>query len=93
MRQPSPVDLGRQDLGTCLAGVPAPQPLGPMALGHPMTTGIQDADLIRSQSPKMSRREVPSFYDSLANSTTKGLQSGSILFGMNPTCQPTIYLF
>ena len=28
----------------------------------------------------------------LANSTTKGLQSGAIIFGKNPMCQPTIDL-
>ena len=85
-------DLARQDLGTCLDRVPAPQPLGPsvpMALGHPMTTGIQDADLILPQALLMNTREVPSYYDSLANNTTKGSQSASILFGKNPTCQPT----
>ena len=39
MQQPSPVDPARQDLGTCLDRVPAPQPLGPsgpMALDHLM---------------------------------------------------------
>ena len=40
----------------------------------------------------MNMREVPSYYDSLANSTTRVLQSGSIIFGMNPTCQPTVDL-
>ena len=56
----------------------APQPLGlsgPMAQDHLMTIEIQDEDLIRSQAPKMNNREVPFYYDSLANKTTKGLQS------------------
>ena len=33
-----------------------------------------------------------SCYDSLASNTTKGLPSGSILFGKNPTCQPRMDL-
>ena len=32
---------------------------------------------------------MPSYYGSHANKTTKGLRSGSILFGKDPTCQPT----
>ena len=35
----------------------------------------------------MNNREVPFYYDSLANNTTKGSQSGSITLGKNPTCQ------
>ena len=54
-----------------------------------MTTGIQDADLILPQALLMNMREVPSYYDSLANNTTKGLQSGSILSVKKPTCLPT----
>ena len=52
-----------------------------MALDHPMTIGIQDADLILPQALLMNMREVPSYYDSLVNSTTLELRSGSILFG------------
>ena len=92
MQQPSPVDPARQDLGTCLVRVPAPQPLGPsgpMALGHPMTIGIQDADLIPPQALRMNMREVPSYYGSLVNNTTLELRSGSIIFSKNPTCQQT----
>ena len=77
-----PVALIQQDLGICLDRVPAPQPLGlsgPMALDHLMTTGRQDADLILPQAVLMNMREVPSYYDSRANNTTKGKQSGSML--------------
>ena len=92
MQRPSPVDPARQDLGIYSDKAMAPQPLGlpgPMAQGHLMTMEIQDEDLIRSQAPKMNNREVPFYCDSLANYTTKGLQSGSIIFGKNPICQHT----
>ena len=59
----------------------APQPQGPMAQGHLMTTETHDEDLIRSEAPKMNNREVPSYFDSLANNTSKQLRSGSIPFG------------
>ena len=39
-----------------------------------------------SQALLMNMREVPSYYDSLVNSTSKGLQSGSLPFGKNPIC-------
>ena len=73
----------------------APLPLGlsgPMAQGHLMTVEIQDEELIHSQSPKMNNHEVPFYYDSLVNNTTKGLQSGSVIFGENPKCQHTTNL-
>ena len=92
MQRPSPVDRARQDLGKYSDIVTAPQPLGPMAQGHLMTTEIQDEDLILSQAPKMNKHEVPSYYGSLANNTTKGLRSGSINYGMNPICQHTTNL-
>ena len=92
MQRPSPVDSARRDLGIDSDIVTAPQPLGPMAQGHLMTFEIQDEDLIRSQAPKMNKHEVPFYYGSLANKITKGLRSGSILFGMNPICQPTVDL-
>ena len=57
-----------------------------------MTMEIQDVDLIRSQAPRMNKHEVPSYYGSLANNTTKGLRSGSIIFGKNPICQHTTSL-
>ena len=90
-----PVALIQQDLGKSLDRVPAPQPLGLsglLALDHLMTTGIQDADLILPQALLMNMREVPSYYDSLANNTTNGLQRGSILSVKKPTCLPTIGL-
>ena len=54
-----------------------------------MTVETQDADLIRSQAPKMNMREVPVFYGSVATNTTLELRNGSILYGKSPTCQPT----
>ena len=57
-----------------------------------MTTGKQDADLILPQALLMNMREVPSYYDSFANNTTKGLQSGSTLSVKKPTSLPTIGL-
>ena len=74
MQRPSPVDPALQDLGTYSDIAVAPQSLGlsgPMALGHPMTLGIQDADLIPPQALLMNTREVPSYYNSLVNNTTK----------------------
>ena len=56
-----------------------------LQVNHLTTTETQD--LIHSQAPKMNNPVVPFFYNSLANSTTKGLQSGSIIFGKNPICQ------
>ena len=79
MQHPSPVDPVRQDLGKYSDIAMASQPLGPsgpMALGHPMTIGIQDADLIPPQALLMNTRQVPSYYDSFASNTTKGLPSG-----------------
>ena len=73
----------------------APQPLGlsgPTAQGHLMTTGIQETDLIPPQALLMNTHEMQSYYNSLANNTTKGLPNGSILYGESPTCQPTIDL-
>ena len=64
MQRPSPVVPARQDLGTYLDIVVAPQPLGPsgpMAQGHLTMTETQDVDLIRSQAPKTNMHEVPSF--------------------------------
>ena len=76
-----------QHLGTSLVKTMAPQPQGPVAQDHLMTTGTQDEDLIHSPAPKMNNPVVPFFYDSLANNTTKGLQSASIILGKNPICQ------
>ena len=52
-----------------------------------MTVKQRGVDLINSHAPKMNKHEVPSFYGSLANNTTKGLRSGFIIFGKNPICQ------
>ena len=89
MQRPSPAEVARQDLGKNSDTVMAPQPLGPMDQDHLMTIEVRSVDLIRSLAQKMNTRDVPSCYDSLASSTTEGLRSGSILFGKNPTCQPT----
>ena len=59
---------------------------GPMAQGHLMTTGTHDEGLILPQAQKMNNHEVPSFFDSLANNTSKELHSGSIPFGKSLVC-------
>ena len=82
----------RHDPGLQLNKLTAPKPQGPMAQDHLMTTETQDAGLILTLVPKMNRHEVPSYYGSHANKTTKGLRSGSIIFVKNPTCQPTTNL-
>ena len=82
----------RQDPGLHSNKLTAPQPQGPMAQAHLMTTEAQDADLILPQALLMNMREVPSYYGSHVNSTTLELRSGSILFGKGPTYQPTINL-
>ena len=51
---------------------------GPTALDLPMTTEIQDVDLIHLQALKVNRHEVPFYYDSHASSTSLELRSGSI---------------
>ena len=79
-----PVALTRQDLGTRLDRVTAPQPLrpsGPMTQGHLMTTGIRDIDLILLQVLKTNMHGVPSYYDSHVSNTTLELRIGSIIFG------------
>ena len=71
------VAVARQDLGTYLEIVMAPQPLGllgPMAQDHLMTTGTQDADLILSQALMMNMRDVSFYFSSHVNSTTRELQ-------------------
>ena len=64
----------------------------PMVLGHLMIVEIQGVDLILSLVPKMNMHEVPSSYVSLANNIIKGLRSGSVIFGLKPTCQHTTNL-
>ena len=74
MQRPSPVGLARQDLGRFSDIVMAPQPLDlldPMVEGHLITIEIQDEGLLRSQAPKMNKREVPYYFDSLVSNTTK----------------------
>ena len=57
----------RQDLGTH-SNMAQPLDLsGPMDLGHLMTLETQDKGLIRSQALKMNKREVPCYFDSIAN--------------------------
>ena len=73
--------LGQSDGSTATGS------LGPMAQGRLMTVEIQGVDLRRSQAPKINKHEVPSYYGSRANNTTKGLRSGLIIFGKNPICQ------
>ena len=58
-----------------------------MAQDHLMTTETYDEDLIPSPAPRMNNHEVPSNFDSLANNTSNGLQSGSTPFGNNPICR------
>ena len=65
----------RQDLGTNLDMVTAPQPLGPsgpMAQGHLMTIEVRGVGLILSQALKMNMHGVPSYYDSHVSNTTLG---------------------
>ena len=79
-----------QDRGKSLVKTMAPQqlgPSGPIAQGHPMRTETHDEELILSPAPKMKNHEAPSYFDSLANNTSKRLQSGSIPFGKNPICR------
>ena len=57
-----------------------------------MTVEKRGVDLILSLVPKMNRHEVPSYYGSHANNTTKGFRFGSMIFGKDPTCQPATNL-
>ena len=69
MQRPSPAVPTRQDHGTYLVIVTAPQPLGPlgpMAQGHLLTVETRGVDLILSPVPKMNRHEVPSYFGSHA---------------------------
>ena len=72
--------LVRQGPGLHSNKLTASQPQGPMAQDHLMTTETHHEDLILSPAPKMNNHEVPTYFDSLANNTSKGLQSGSIPF-------------
>ena len=77
----------RQDPGLRSNKLTAPQPQGPLAQDHLMTTETRDEDLILPQAPKMNNHEVPFYYDSLANNTSKELQSGSLPYGKSPICK------
>ena len=95
IQRPPPVVPTQQDHGTYLDTVTAPQPLlpvGPMVQGHLMTGEIRSVDLMLSLIPQMNEHEVPCYYGSHANNTTKGLRFGSRIFGKNPTCQPSTNL-
>ena len=76
----------RQDPGLHSNTLTAPQPQGPMAQGHLVTTDTHDEDLILPQAKKMNNHEVPSYSDSLVNNISKELRSGSIPFEMNLVC-------
>ena len=76
----------RQDTGLHSNKLTAQQPHCPMAQGHLMTTETHDEGLILPQAQKMNNHEVPSYFDSLANNTSKELPSGSIPFGKSPMC-------
>ena len=76
----------RQHPGLHSNTLTTPQPQGPMAQSHLMTTETHDEDLILPQAQKMNNHEVPSYFDSLASNTSKELQSGSIPFGKSPIC-------
>ena len=76
----------RHDPGLQLNRLTAPQPQGPMAQGHLRTTETHDEGFTLPQAQKMNNHEVPSYFDSLANNTSKELQSGSIPFGRSPIC-------
>ena len=82
----------RQDPGFHSNKFTAPQPQGPMAQDHLMTIGIRDADYIFPQALRMNVREVRSYHGSHANNIRKRVRSGSIIFGENPTSQPTMNL-
>ena len=91
MQLPHQAVPARQEIGSYLDMVMAPQPLGlsgPMAQHH-LTTTEQDVDLILSQAPKMNVHEVPSYYGCHVNSTTLEFPRGSISSWKSPTYQPT----
>ena len=77
----------RRDLGLRSNKLTAPQPQGPMAQDHLMTTETRDEDFILPHAPKTNNHEVPSYSDSLVNNISKELHSGSIPFGMDQTCK------
>ena len=95
MQRPSPVDPARQDLGIYSDIAMAPQPLGPsgpIALGYPMTIGIQDADLIPPKPCWRTRAKCRLTTIFLRAIPQRDYQVDQYSFGENPTCQPTIDL-
>ena len=92
MQPQHPRNTVRQGSGLHSNKLTGPQLQGPMAQDHLLTIEIRYVDLMLSQAPRMNMREVPSYYGSHVNSTTLALLIGSIIFGKNPTCQPTINL-
>ena len=76
----------RQDPGLHSNKLTAPQPQGPMAQDRLMTTETLNEGLILPQAQKMNNHEVPSYFDSLVNNTSKELHSGSIPFRKSPVC-------
>ena len=75
-----------------LVKMTSPQPQGPMAQDHLMTTETHDEDLMLSPAPKMNNHGLPFYNDSHANNTSKGLPSGSSPSVKNQTCQTTTSL-
>ena len=57
----------RQDPGLRSNKLTAPQPTGPMAQDHLMTTEARDEDLILPEASKYNMHGVPYYYDSLLN--------------------------
>ena len=77
-----------------LGPMTSPKPQGPMARGHLITTETHDEGLILLQAQKMNNHEVPSYFESLSNNTSKELHSGSIPFGKSlPLCLFSLVLF
>ena len=95
MQHPSPVDPARQDLGIYSDIAMAPQPpglSGPMAQGHLMTIEITIRRLDTFSSTEDERSRSAVLLRFLCEQYSKGLQSGSIIFGKNPICQHTTSL-
>ena len=77
----------RQDLGPYLNKLTAPQPPGPMALDHLMTTGTPDADLILSRTQRMNIADVPYYFSFHVNTSTLVCLLCSRSSGQRPTYQ------
>ena len=83
MQNPSPVDPARQDLGIFLDIADGSTATG--SLGSHGPGSSNDSRNYETQTwyvlkpPKMNKHKVPFYHGSLANNTTKGLRSGSII--------------